>query len=254
VTILVVAPETDGTARRFAEFAIGRGVPTVVACGFGRVQVTVRAARDRSCRTRIAVDGAEVTAVLTRGLGAWEHEPDAERAFARAEGYAAFWSAIALWPGPVVNRPSARGFFPRLDPLELVGSGAVLPPRTVILNDGDAPGTVVHRLPDWTWLDPAAPRSRFDVVQVEDRDPARTHRVLVAGSEVFDLGGGEAPVHRLAPVLDWLARAGMDFVDFTAEWEDGTPRLAAVSCWPGHDLFPYCEEQVYQALLTRLLR
>ena len=126
----------------------------MVANGFGRVGITVRATRGRACRTRITFDGAEVSGVLARGVGDWGHETDAERAFAAAETYAVFWSAVALWPGPVVNRPSARGFFPRLDPLELAGSGVVAPPRTVIVNDGSAPGSDVYRLPDWTRMDP----------------------------------------------------------------------------------------------------
>ncbi|MGX7829122.1 hypothetical protein ACTG9Q_28970 [Actinokineospora sp. 24-640] len=257
MTILVIAPDADETARRFAEFATGNGVATVVANGFGRVGITVRATRDRACRTRITLDGVEVTGVLVRGVGDWGREPDAERAFASAETCAAFWSALALWPGPVVNRPSAQGFFPRLDPLELVGSGAVAPPRTVIVNDGSAPGHEVFRLPDWTEVDPDAPRSRFDVVQITDSDPTRARRVLVAGSEVFEVSGtGERLGADLAclvgPVLAWLRRSGMEFAAFTVERERGIPRLCDVSCWPGHHLFPHVEDQVYAALLDRL--
>jgi hypothetical protein len=257
VTLLVIAPDTDETARRFADFAMAKGVAAMVASGFGRVGVTVRATRDRACRTRITFDGAEVSGVLARGVGDWGHEADAERAFAAAEAYAAFWSAVALWPGPVINRPSVRGFFPRLDPLELAGSGVVAPPRTVILNDGSAPGSDVYRLPDWTRVDPGAPRSRFDVVQITDTDPARARRILVAGTGVFEVGGtGErldtGLAARVAPVLGWLRRSGIGFADFTVEQEHDVPRLVEVSCWPGHHLFPHIEDRVYAALLNGL--
>jgi hypothetical protein len=260
MTLLVLAPRTDETARRFARFADGHGVPAVVADGFGRVQVTVHATRERVCRTRFTVDGTEVRAILVRGVTDWGHEPDAERAFVRAETYAAFWSAVALWPGPVVNRPSARGFFPRMDPLELAASGAVAPPRTVILNDGTAPGDDVYRISDWTTMAPGAPRSRFDVVRIDDRHPAGAHRILVAGTAVFELTGSGAGqllepalVRRLSPVLDWLARNGMDFADFTVEREGGVPRLVDVSCLPGHHLFADIEDRVHAALLDRLV-
>jgi hypothetical protein len=254
VTLLVIAPETDETAVRFADFAIGNGISTVVAKGFGRVQMTVRATRDRTCHTRITVDGVEVSGILTRGLGDWGHETDPDRAFVAAEKYAVFWSAVALWPGLVVNRPSVQGFFPRLDPLELVRSGVVAPPRTVILNDGSAPGSDVYRLPDWTRVDPDVPRSRFDVVQISDRDPVRARRVLVAGAEVFDISGTaeRLDTEQVAPVLAWLRRSGIEFADFTVEQQHGVPRLLEVSCWPSHHLFPHIEDRVYAALLTRL--
>ncbi|WP_018503492.1 hypothetical protein [Parafrankia discariae] len=257
MTLLVIAPDTDDTAGRFADFANRGGVPTVVAAEFGRVGITVRVTRDRVCRTRITIDEVEVSGVLTRGLGDWGHEPDTQRAFVSAERYAAFWSAVALWPGPVVNRPSARGFFPRLDPLELARYGAVAPPRTVILNAGSAPGTTMYRLPSWAMVDPDAPRSRFDVVQIGDSDPSRTRRVVLAGSTAFDVsttGDRLDPdlADRVAPVISWLRRSGMDFVDFTVELEDGVTRLLDVSCWPDRRLFPLVEERVYTALLNRL--
>lgn len=257
MTLLVIAPDTDGTAGRFADFANRGGVPTVVASEFGRVGITVHVTRDRVCRTRITVDEVEVSGVLARGVGDWGHEPDTQRAFISAERYAAFWSAVALWPGPVVNRPTTQGFFPRLDPLELAGCGAVAPPRTVILNDGSAPGTTVYHLPSWTMADPDAPRSRFDVVQISDTDPTRARRILLAGTDTFDvsttgkrLSGDLAD--RVAPVVSWLRQSGMDFADFTVELEHGVTRLLDVSCWPDHHLFPLVEEQVYTALLNKL--
>jgi hypothetical protein len=248
VTLLVLAPATDETARRFAGFAARNGVPSVVADSFGRVGVTVRATRDRARRVRITVDGAEVRAILTRGAGDWIREADAERAFVRAETHAAFWSAVALWPGPVVNRPSEHGFPPRMDPLELAASGAVAPPRTVILNDGTAPGAEVYRLSDWSRIAPGEPRSRFDVVRIDDRGPVS--RVLVAGAGVFALSGGGED---LSPVLDWLGRNGMDFAEVTVARDGDVLRLYDVSCLPGHHLFAHIEERVYAALLDRLV-
>ncbi|WP_103335538.1 hypothetical protein [Amycolatopsis sp. CA-126428] len=255
MTLLVIAPDTDETAARFAGFAAGQGIPAVVAHGFGRVGVSVRATRERVCRARLTFDGAEVGGILNRGTGGWGDEPDPDRAFAAAETYAALWSAVALWPGPVVNRPSEHGFLARLDPLELAGAGVVEPPRTVILNDGSAPGREVHRIPEWTVVDPDAPRRRFDVVQIAD--PGRTRRFVVAGAEVFELGaaGGRLAretADRVAPIVGWLRGRGTVFAGFRAELGAAVPRLADVSCWPGHELFPDLEDQVYAALLAGL--
>lgn len=255
MTLLVIAPHTDETAARFAAFATSQGFPVAVAHGFGQVGVSVRATRERVCRARLTCDGAEVTGVLNRGTGGWGDEPDPDRAFAAAETCAAFWSAVALWPGPVVNRPSEHGFSARLDPLELAVAGVVEPPRAVILNDGSAPGREVYRIPEWTVLDPAAPRGRFDVVQIGD--PGRTRRFLVAGAEVFEAGGDGRPLDaptagRVAPIVGWIRRRGAVFADFRVEQGAGAPRLADVSCRPGYDLFPDFEDQVYTALLAGL--
>ncbi|MET8994404.1 hypothetical protein [Amycolatopsis sp. NPDC004169] len=255
MTLLVIAPDADETAARFAAFATAQGHPAVVAHGFGRVAVSVRVTRERTCRARLTVDGAEVAGILNRGTGGWSEEPDPDRAFAAAETYAAFWSAVALWPGPVVNRPSEHGFFARLDPLELAGTGAVEPPRTVILNDGSAPGREVYRIPEWTVVDPAVPRSRFDVVQIGD--PGRARRFLVAGAEVFEVGDASGRLDaetadRVAPIVTWLRGRGAVFADFRVELDAGVPRLADVSSWPGHDLFPDREDRVYAALLAGL--
>ncbi|WP_410614041.1 hypothetical protein [Amycolatopsis sp. lyj-109] len=257
MTLLVIAPDTDETAARFAGFAVRRGVPAVVAARFGRVGVSVRATRGRVCRTRLTLDGTEVSGVLNRGVDAWGAETDPDRSFTAAETYAAFWSAVALWPGPVVNRPSERGFFARIDPLEPAGTGLVEPPRTVILNDGSAPGKDVYRIPEWTVVAPEVPRSRFDVVQIADRDPARSHRFVVAGAGVFEVGaaGGEVgreTANRVAPIVGWLRRRGMGFADFTVELGAEVSRLTDVSCWPSHDLFPQLEDEVYTALLREL--
>lgn len=253
MTLLVIAADTDETAHRFAGFAVRQGFPAVVEHTFGRIGVSVHVTRDRVSRTRIVLDGAEVSGILNRGIGDWSGEQNPDRAFAAAETCAALWSAVALWPGPVVNRPSERGFLPRLDPLELVAAGVVTPPRTVILNDGSAPGQDVCRIPEWTVADPRAPRGRHEVVQITDRDPARTCRILVAGTEVFTVEGIEDLEEAVAPIVAWLHRWGVGFADFTVEPAAGVPRLVDVSCWPGHHLFPHGEDQVYAALLSRLV-
>lgn len=248
MTLPVIAPDSDETAARFAGFAAAHGVPVVVAHEFGRAGVSVHVSRDRVCRVRLTVDGAEVSGVLNRGIGGWGDDPD--RAFAAAETYAAFWSAVALWPGPVVNRPSEHGFVARLDPLEPVAAGVVEPPRTVILNDGSAPGREVYRIPEWTVVDAGEPRERCEVVRITDRDPARSRRVVLAGAEVFAADG--VRLDGVAPIVAWLRRRGVEFADFTVEPGERALRLVDVSCWPGHRLFADREDEVYAALLRRL--
>jgi len=257
MTLLVLASAQDVTASRFAEFAAGSGVRTVVASGFEQVGLTVTVTRDRLHQSKVTVGGADVCGVLNRGQGSWGEERSVEQTFMASESYAIFWSTLALWPGPVVNRPSAQGFFPRLDPLELAGHDGIAPPPAVILNGAEALSGRVSRISDWTVLDPDAPRDPFDVVQITRIDPARTRHILVAGAEAFDLNAADGRLRadlagRVAPVLTWLHAQGTDFAEFTVQMEPEATRLLDASCWPGHHQFTRLEEPVYSALLKRL--
>ncbi|NUP00983.1 MAG: hypothetical protein HOW71_24490 [Nonomuraea sp.] len=121
MTLLVPASAEDVTMARFAEFAGRSGVPTLVTSAFDRVTVSVRAERDRTHDVRILVDGAEVRGVLNRGPGPMDGFGPS-REFAAAEAVSAWWSTLALWPGPVINRPARHGFFPEFESREPSGS------------------------------------------------------------------------------------------------------------------------------------
>jgi hypothetical protein len=93
-------------------------------------------------------------------------------------------------------------------------------------------------------------------VQISDRDPARTGRILVAGTDVFEVGGERLDARmadRVAPVLAWLRRSAVTFADFTVDLDHTPPRLLEVSCWPSWHLFAQLEDRVYTALLERLV-
>jgi hypothetical protein len=124
VTLLVLASAQDLTMARFADFAGRSGVPALVTSAFDRITVSLRAERDRTHRVRILVDGAEVCGVLNRGLGPMDGFGPS-REFAASEAVSAWWSTLALWPGPVINRPTRHGFFPDFESREPSGSARV---------------------------------------------------------------------------------------------------------------------------------
>ncbi|MEU6864292.1 hypothetical protein ABZ924_13615 [Streptomyces sp. NPDC046876] len=291
MTILVLAPPDDETARRFGRFAEGRGHRVVAPTGFGEVAVTVTADRNAAPRVELSTAGERIRAVFHRGLPPPE-APDgpsaaAEAAFAYAESIAVWWSVLALWPGPVVNRPSPAGFVPHLDPLTAAGlPGMAMPPSSIT---SAAPGPVPPLMPR------AAPGERINVNRVRDGaflghgtaakhggegggegegkdeeegdetevlrftcfDPERTRHVLLAGDEEFDLSdptGAFAPGHRarLAPLLTRLRALGATFAVVVVQPEGERTRLLDISCHPVHRQFAHLEHRVFEAVLNAL--
>ncbi|MFJ7154359.1 hypothetical protein ACIQUQ_05420 [Streptomyces sp. NPDC101118] len=298
MTLLVLAEDGDETAARFARFATGRGVDTVVAAGFDRLSVTVTVSRGLRHRSTVLVDGRPPVGILCRGLPAASPSVPASASasaaaaaassasasasataaarFAAAERQAALWAAVALWPGPVVNRPTVYGCPPRLDPLELAASTSRIRAAGTLANGPDEPGNHAYRLDDHAELDPAA-RTPYDVVHVTRIDAGRTRRFLVAGAATFALG---SPADRralarrareVATIRDWLHARRTEFAIVTVstpdgdDGDDGDNRddrddkgdgpllLLEASPWVSHHRFGPVEDAAYAALLGRLV-
>ncbi|MFI8103827.1 hypothetical protein [Streptomyces sp. NPDC086023] len=276
MTLLVLAEDGDETAVRFARFATGRGVDTVVAAGFDRLSVTVRVSRGLRHRSTVLVDGRPPVGILCRGLPAASPSPSSSASpsaaarFAAAERQAALWAAVALWPGPVVNRPTVYGYPPRLDPLELAASSSRILAAGTLTDGPDEPGNHAYRLDDHAELDPAA-RTPYDVVHVTRIDAGRTRRFLVAGAATFGLGslGDRLALARrareVASIRDWLHARRTEFAIVTVSTPDGDDRderddrndgallLLEASPWASHHHFGPVEDAAYAALLDRLV-
>ncbi|MFD7256315.1 hypothetical protein [Streptomyces sp. NPDC059874] len=262
MTLLVLAESGDETAVRFARFASDRGVETVVAGGFDRLTVTVEVSRDLRPRSTILVDGRPPAGIFCRGRLHSSPPLTSAARFAAGEQQAAVWAAVALWPGPVINRPTVHGYPPRLDPLELAASTPGIRPTGTIVNGQDAPGNHTYRISDYTQLDPAT-RASYDVVHITQIDERRTHRLLMAGTSTFDVSN---PAHRLdlahhapriALIRHWLHAKQTDFAIVTvgtSDRPDGALRLIEASPWANHHQFTSVEDAAHTALLTRLVR
>ncbi|MFG2873785.1 hypothetical protein ACGFYU_01965 [Streptomyces sp. NPDC048337] len=260
MTLLVLAESADETAVRFARFASDRGVEAVVAAGFDRLAVTVTVSHDLRPRSTILVDGRPPVGVFCRGrLDSSPPLTPAAR-FAAGEEQASVWAAMALWPGPVINRPTVHGYPPRLDPLELAASTPDIRPAGTIANGRDVPGNHAYRISDYTQLDPAT-RGLYDVVHITQIDERRTHQLLIAGTSTFDVSD---PDHRLdlarhaphvALIRHWLHAKQTDFALVTvgtSDTPDGALRLLEASPWANHHQFASVEDAAYTALLTWL--
>ncbi|MEU3777701.1 hypothetical protein AB0F11_31795 [Streptomyces sp. NPDC032472] len=286
MTILVLAPPDDETAGRFGRFAEGRGHRVIAPAGFGEVAVTVTADRSAAARVELSTAGERIRGVFHRGLlppGA----PDgpsaaADAAFAYAESLAVWWSVLALWPGPVVNRPSPAGFVPHLDPLTAAAlPGMAMPPSSMTSSAiGPVPPLLpraatgerinVNRVRDGAFLGHGAAAMRegegegegvghgAEVLRFTGFDPERTRHVLLAGDEEFDLSDptgtlAPGPRDRLAPLLTRLRSLGATFAVVVVQPEGERMRLLDISCHPVHHQFAHLEHRVFAAVLNGLL-
>ncbi|MEY9834819.1 hypothetical protein [Streptacidiphilus sp. EB103A] len=270
MTILVLAPPGDATALRFAEFAEARGNRVVVSDGrFDEVAVTVMADRNGAARVDLRVAGEEVRGVFNRGI----RPPDivgsdaaaGEAVFVHAESLAVWWSALALWHGPVVNRPSTQGFLPHFDPLEardLPGVG--LPSSSIGVQPDRVPAGErinVRRVRDGAFLGhgtDGTSRGVDEILQFTHFHPERTRHILLAGDGEFDLSEStghlsSADGARLAPIVKRLRTAGVTFCLFVVQPEDEGIRLLDFSCHPMLHQFGRLKEQVFRSLLRSLL-
>jgi hypothetical protein len=262
VTLLVLAPSDDETARMFCEFVAERGHMAVMPQGFDEVCITVTSGRDASHNVDLRVGGERVRGVLHRGIGA-PVSKGGDAAFAHAEALAVWWSALALWDGPVINGATRQGFLPPLDPLLLTHvSGVTLPPSSLgrpLSAATTAELVNVHRERDGAFLGRGAEAIVSDeILRFTRFDPDRVRYVLLAGNQVFDpseAGGALAAATRsaLAPLLHRLRSLGADFCLLVIEPAGEECRLLDVSGLPTHHQFEAIRPQVFQALLDRLL-
>ena len=187
--LLVLAPMEDEVAVRFEHAARSHGVPVTRAT---MEAVSMRVALDSAGTAGVALacDGEPVRGVLNRGFAI-----DPAAAFDDSERLAAWWSALACFDGPVVNRPSRVGFLPELDTLSLPAHvpGLALAPMSI---GSAAPPEVVGR----TINVHSARDGRFlrrgggedceddDLRSYTAFDPERTFRILVVGDRCFTIG------------------------------------------------------------------
>jgi hypothetical protein len=263
--LLVLASPADRAADRFAEWARVAGVDCVRPLDWRDVHVSVRAGRDCASQVDILVgaENAPADAVFSRGLPlAWTTD-ETER-FRYAEVAATWWTALAGFRGPVVNRPTCAGYPPPLDAGFLAAAVPGLRSRSVIapprVDLAGGPVVNVHRLRDGLFIG----RLGESLVLDEDElyvytpfDPIRVVRLLVAGRRSFDLSQPDGRVdgelgERLQPLVCELRRQEATFsLAFVEVTRDHLYLLNATTYPPVHQ-YQHIEDAVHHALLEVL--
>jgi len=258
---LILAGPDDQAAHGFAAWLSARRIPHAWSHDGCDVRLTTHASRageTRGCLTLAGETGATpVRAVPNRGIRLACVEPD-ER-FRWGEVTAAWWTALALFDGPVVNRPTRRSFLPDLG---LASLEACLPrlvvPSTIGPPDAapDAPCVNVHRLRDSAYLG----RLSSELILDEDElyrytpfNPRGVHRMVVAGRRIFDVGCpggavGDALAALLEPLLLELLRREALFCSVVVDVEGGRPALLEATPVPQPRHYAHLADLVHGAL------
>jgi hypothetical protein len=209
---------------------------TVCLDGDGRGSVDLR-----------APDGVAVTCAVNRSL-----PPQADLAPGeRNDLLAAWWAALALLPGRVVNRPDSTGFIPapRM-PASVLTSRPGAPAVGEVANVHDAhTGRFLYR------ADGAHPHTEAPVLRVTPFDPGRTWRLMLAGDRAVEV---HAPADGLTArdrdaaqeTISTLAAAGLGLALVVLSRDrGGVMRTVAVNPVPSLAHYQSRAEHVHSALI-----
>jgi len=188
--------------------------------------------------------------------------------FAANERLAAWWAALALFTGPVINRPSRHGYLPDIRPLQLLASKPSTTLRSAWTEaqwlsesdsppPGDAAALHVRNIATGRWVTPSerAALSEQAVVCATPYDPARILRVVVAGADVVAVGPRLSPADA-AEVMDLCATL-IDrdlFCSLVLQRDEAELAILAVDCFPSPaSLLPFWR-QIEDGLMRCLTR
>jgi hypothetical protein len=263
--LLVLASPADLAADRLAASARAAGVDCARPLDWRDVHMSVHAERDCTLQVdiRVGAEAVPATAVFSRGL-ALSWSTDQTDRFRYSEVMSTWWTALATFTGPVINRPSRAGYTPILDLASLAvsvpGLGSrsfIAPPRADLVS---GPEMNVHRLRDGLFI------GRFAETPVLDEDelyvytpfdPTRVVRLLVAGRRAFDLSKPDGRLdgelaQRLGPLVRELRRQEATFSLALVELTDDRLYLLHATTYPPAHQYQHIEAAVHQALLEVL--
>jgi hypothetical protein len=258
--LLILAQVGDETADRLAAAARQAGRQCLRLSQWRDVEASVWAERDATVRVELR---PPPRAVLNRGLPLNYGVSEAED-FRNAEIVSTWWSALAAFPGPVVNRPTLAGFLPHLVTMSLAAAvpgllapGCIGPPGCEI---PAAPAVNVHRLRDAVYLGRYGPALELDEDELylyTPFDPGRVVRLLLAGEQVFDLDQTSGRLDpglaaHVQPLAAELRRRQATFSRVVLGWRGDDLHLLQASALPGAHHYRGLENQVHRALLEYL--
>jgi hypothetical protein len=268
VMLLALAPAEDELTERFLAYARARGVrcarwpedrDSIRACtkldDNGAIEVSIYG--DRA--------GTRVRAVLNRGVHLAVAPASEDDGFRHSETLAAWWSALAFFTGPVVNRPAHEGFTPNVDPVSLVRATRVvdMAPTHLVSRSMcglEAPRVNVHRVRDARFLGTRADLSDASILDEEacaltGFDPERTRHIVVAGSRAFQIAGPGAPAEcpsLLGPLVSEVRRRHATLSLLVVDHAEEKPRLVHATALPTAGQIRVMEAEIQRSLLEYL--
>ncbi len=257
-TLLVLARAEDETAEAFATFARASGADvTLVDLNDLQVRLTMTRAGDATLSITRDGEPIAVRAILNRAFASYPLETT-ER-FQAAESLAAWWAALALFPGRVANRPNSRTFQPELDASVLARQAGLGAARRTLSTQPVAGRRVnVHRVHDGTHVGFRAESSRLapeagQVWRFTEFDPGFAMFAVLSGERLLPLGVVDSalvsPLERLRKAI---LEHGANYALIVLERTGDVARLVHASPFLSLSHYRGQEEAVHGALLDYL--
>ena len=250
--LLVLAPPKDEVAARFERLVQSRGIAVERATA-ETVSLNVGLDRSGSATVELRASGAPVHAVLNRGL-----DIDPATQFQDSEWLAAWWAALAYFPGPVVNRPSQAGFLPELDVLSLVERVPSLNLAPMHIGSRAPPSLAgrvvnVHSARDGHFIGRDDASGDEELLQYTEFDPERTCRIILAGDKCLATGFTPPAASGAIKMLENELRArGATFSCVVLQVNSSSVELLHATSVPSTPHYLEIENDVHEALLEYL--
>lgn len=200
-----------------------------------------------------------VTAIFNRGIQLFDGRTQ-RVSFIQSEELASWWSALACFAGPVVNRPSCTGISPALVPTALTGTATgFLPPRTRVstlgYNGHKGLRVNVHRVRDGKYVGRwgELPLQASEVYAFTSFDPRNTLRMLFAGESIINLNSpdGRLPAELARPLdslVEELKFQNATFSLIVLELDGIAIRILDATAFPQLHHYEHHEREVHKAL------
>lgn len=264
--ILVLAHPADLAAKSFVAFAEKAGVSCSVPESLEQISVCVES--DRNGMTNVMLwhgeENSPVHSILNRGLPMAPGN-DSVGSFKYAETLAAWWTTLACFNGPVINRPTREGFIAPLDVLAFSRCGLDMAPMyitTETIPDIREPKINFHRTRNGELLrnDEAATPDYLpanEVVNITGYDPDKTFYAILAGDQWInptDTSGGFScyMADKLQASREILMNKSASFSLLVLQHHEQEIRLVQANPFPALYHYQHISDRVNQSLLNYL--
>lgn len=262
--LLVLARPEDQMASGFVAYAQALGICCARPAHLPDIDLSITAERNRETRVEIAVgpEHLPVQGILNRG---WPFSP--ADSFQMAESYATWWSALACFSGPVINRSSRFGLVPDVDLLLMVKNVPNIEPPRIFIGNQERPPFLEPELnihePDGRYLGrmnkETEPQLKKDEIYVfTGFDPGQIKYLLLAADSVFDLSHEHGCLpsllqEQISGVVRFLRTQNITFGLLVLQTAPSHLRVIRVNPFPILAQYKHIEQKVYAALLQYLV-
>jgi hypothetical protein len=262
--LLVLARPEDHMASCFVTYAQAMGICCARPTQINDIDLCISVESDRHSKVEIyfGQEHIPIHSILNRG---WPFSTMDQ--FQTAETYAAWWSAVACFSGPVINRSSRFGLVPDIEPLSIIKNVVNIDIPNIFIGSNKRPSLSepelnVH-LPDGRYI--GRMNKQLELQLHEDEvytftgfDPKQIKYILLAADHTFDLSNEHGCLpslleEQLSDLILFLRTQNITFGLLVLQIDKPKIRLVRVNPFPALQQYKHIDNEVHSALLEYLV-